>query len=180
MRLSVWPLCTGASLIVIPFSRSRSMESRICSCILRFSTVPVISSMRSESVDLPWSMWAMIQKLRMCFWSIATLFYHTTTEDNAVFGIQDNRLSRRHSALVLVKSDMHMLSFDADICALEILAVTNARKTIKRGVRPRSGTDTEFSQIFKQVPERYPSGARAGSDPVEIDKPVELRCRKRA
>src|SRR6266536_4931769 len=25
--------------------------------------------MRSASVDLPWSMWAMIEKLRMCAWS---------------------------------------------------------------------------------------------------------------
>jgi hypothetical protein len=26
--------------------------------------------MRSASVDLPWSMWAMIEKLRMCAWSV--------------------------------------------------------------------------------------------------------------
>ena len=26
--------------------------------------------MRSASVDLPWSMWAMIEKLRMCAWSM--------------------------------------------------------------------------------------------------------------
>ena len=31
----------------------------------RAATVAVISSMRSASVDLPWSMWAMIAKLRM-------------------------------------------------------------------------------------------------------------------
>ncbi len=33
----------------------------------RAVTVPVSSRMRSASVDLPWSMWAMIEKLRM--WS---------------------------------------------------------------------------------------------------------------
>src|SRR5688572_2492871 len=32
-------------------------------------TVFVISRMRSASVDFPWSMWAMIEKLRMCAWS---------------------------------------------------------------------------------------------------------------
>src|SRR4051794_26735739 len=32
---------------------------------LRGSTAPVTSRMRSASVDLPWSMWAMIEKLRI-------------------------------------------------------------------------------------------------------------------
>ena len=32
---------------------------------MRGSTAPVSSRMRSASVDLPWSMWAMIEKLRM-------------------------------------------------------------------------------------------------------------------
>ena len=31
----------------------------------RASTAPVSSRIRSDSVDLPWSMWAMIEKLRM-------------------------------------------------------------------------------------------------------------------
>merc|ERR1712091_359049 len=34
-------------------------------CMSRAATVAVASSMRSASVDLPWSMWAMIAKLRM-------------------------------------------------------------------------------------------------------------------
>jgi hypothetical protein len=41
------------------------MSSRNCSAISRFETVPVASSRRSASVDFPWSMWAMIEKLRM-------------------------------------------------------------------------------------------------------------------
>ena len=31
----------------------------------RSLTTPVMPSMRSASVDLPWSMWAMMQKLRI-------------------------------------------------------------------------------------------------------------------
>ena len=31
----------------------------------RRATVPVTSSRRSASIDFPWSMWAMIEKLRM-------------------------------------------------------------------------------------------------------------------
>src|ERR1700692_4819971 len=53
------------ALIVMPRSRSRSMESSTCSCISRDESAPVISSKRSARVDLPWSMCAMIQKLRM-------------------------------------------------------------------------------------------------------------------
>src|SRR3954466_13610788 len=45
------------------------MESSTWARIDRGSTVCVISRMRSASVDLPWSMWAMIEKLRMCAWS---------------------------------------------------------------------------------------------------------------
>src|ERR1700681_1714197 len=52
--------------MVIPRSRSRSIASSSCSSISRFSTVLVNSSSRSERVVLPWSMCAMMQKLRTC------------------------------------------------------------------------------------------------------------------
>src|SRR6266508_2221314 len=55
---------TACSLIVMPRSRSRSMVSRTWSCISRWLMAPVRSSRRSASVDLPWSMWAMMQKFR--------------------------------------------------------------------------------------------------------------------
>src|SRR5215471_10317040 len=64
----VWPFqCTRTfcALMVMPRSRSRSIESRYCSRMSRASTAPVSSRMRSDSVDLPWSTWAMIEKLRM-------------------------------------------------------------------------------------------------------------------
>ena len=40
------------------------MLSRNWACASRSVTVPVLSSRRSASVDLPWSMWAMMEKLR--------------------------------------------------------------------------------------------------------------------
>src|SRR5215218_5205087 len=49
----------------MPRSRSSSMESSSCGRWSRGSTAPVSSRMRSASVDFPWSMWAMIEKLRM-------------------------------------------------------------------------------------------------------------------
>src|SRR3954469_6419386 len=51
--------------MVMPRSRSMSIRSRYCARALRSSTTPVSWSIRSASVDLPWSMWAMMQKLRI-------------------------------------------------------------------------------------------------------------------
>src|SRR6186997_506537 len=56
----------------MPFSRSRSIESRTWLVIWRGSMACVSSSNRSASVDLPWSMWAMIEKLRSRAWGMVT------------------------------------------------------------------------------------------------------------
>src|SRR4051794_26512203 len=56
---------TFCALMVMPRSRSMSMRSRYCARACRASTTPVSCSMRSASVDLPWSMCAMMQKLRI-------------------------------------------------------------------------------------------------------------------
>src|SRR5690242_5605585 len=53
--------------MVMPRSRSMSMESSTCSlpAISRSVSPPVIWIRRSASVDLPWSIWATMEKLRM-------------------------------------------------------------------------------------------------------------------
>ena len=56
---------TAWLLIVMPRSRSMSIRSRYCARAARSSTTPVSWSIRSARVDLPWSMCAMMQKLRM-------------------------------------------------------------------------------------------------------------------
>ena len=56
---------TVAALMVIPRSRSRSMLSMNCALRSRSVSASVASSSRSASVDLPWSMWAMMEKLRI-------------------------------------------------------------------------------------------------------------------
>src|SRR6476469_6308868 len=56
---------TAWLLIVMPRSRSMSIRSRYCARAARSSTTPVSCSIRSARVDLPWSMWAMMQKFRM-------------------------------------------------------------------------------------------------------------------
>src|SRR4030066_1392237 len=53
-------------MIVIPFSRSRSMESITRSGTAWFSRkMPLCQSIASTSVVLPWSTWAMIATFRM-------------------------------------------------------------------------------------------------------------------
>ena len=59
LRRTVW------ALMVIPRSRSMSMLSSTCADISRAVSPPVAWISRSASVDLPWSMWAIIEKLRM-------------------------------------------------------------------------------------------------------------------
>src|ERR1700678_1365441 len=61
---------TAWALMVMPRSRSRSIASSTWACISRAVREPVNSSKRSERVDLPWSMWAMMAKFRMCLLSI--------------------------------------------------------------------------------------------------------------
>src|ERR1043166_3696729 len=56
--------------MVMPRSRSISMESSTCSFISRKERPPVAWIRRSASVDFPWSIWAMIEKFRMCARSV--------------------------------------------------------------------------------------------------------------
>ena len=56
---------TVLALMVMPRSRSISMLSSIWAFMSRSATVPVDWISRSARVDLPWSIWATIEKLRM-------------------------------------------------------------------------------------------------------------------
>src|SRR5919199_845659 len=56
--------------MVMPRSRSMSIESRNCSRMSRGSTAPHSSRIRSDSVVFPWSMWLMMAKFRVRFWGI--------------------------------------------------------------------------------------------------------------
>src|SRR5689334_16326131 len=58
--------------MVMPRSRSMSIESRYCAFMLRGSAAPQISSTRSASVDLPLSTWATMATARMRSSSLVT------------------------------------------------------------------------------------------------------------
>ena len=47
----------------------------------RPSTTPVSCSIRSASVDLPWSMWAMMQKFRICAGGVNVLSANVVTKE---------------------------------------------------------------------------------------------------
>src|SRR5579862_9805336 len=66
------------ALMVMPRSFSRSIESRTWEVISRMLSAPVSSSRRSARVDLPWSMCAMMQKLRM-YWGSMVRFLASGT-----------------------------------------------------------------------------------------------------
>src|SRR5436189_5977362 len=51
--------------MVMPRAFSRSMASSICADMSRSATVPVRFKRRSDSVVFPWSIWAMMLKLRI-------------------------------------------------------------------------------------------------------------------
>ena len=76
---------TFCALIVMPRSRSMSMRSRYWARIVRSSTTPVSCSMRSASVDLPWSMWAMMQKLRISAGVVNVLSANELTDQGFLF-----------------------------------------------------------------------------------------------
>src|SRR3989338_3857308 len=83
---------TGAILMVMPRSRSSSIWSRYCGFMRRASTVFVASSSRSARVDFPWSMWAIITKLRI--FCIAGQAYRTQLRSSNLL-----ERKRRHHAL---------------------------------------------------------------------------------
>src|SRR5271166_6430239 len=63
--LALYSRRTVLALMVMPRSRSMSIESSTCSTMSRSATVPVCWISRSASVDLPWSIWATMAKLRI-------------------------------------------------------------------------------------------------------------------
>src|SRR5258708_15767642 len=80
----------GWDLVVIASWSARFMVWRTCACISRMVSDPVSSSRRSASVDLPWSICAMIAKLRRKAASIGCglIFDFSRREQFSVLGSQ--------------------------------------------------------------------------------------------
>ena len=67
---------TAWDLMVMPLSRSRSILSSTCACISRSVNRPVFSIILSASVDLPWSICAIMQKFRILLLFIYVILSH--------------------------------------------------------------------------------------------------------
>src|SRR3954468_63831 len=144
--------------MVMPRSRSRSIESSSCGRCLRASTAPVTSRMRSASVDLPWSMWAMIEKFRM--WSIG---------GSAVWRLG---AAARRGALALLEAELGQCPAAVDIALEEEeLAVVDADD----GGGP--GLEDDLAGLLVDAPDLVEEHARAlaGVDDLldlDLDPPV--------
>ena len=66
--------------------------------ISRSCITPVFSSRRSASVDLPWSMWAIMQKLRILPWSNADTFVPPSRKWACAFSFHDNASAAKMQA----------------------------------------------------------------------------------
>src|SRR4029077_3206326 len=64
----------------MPRSRSISIVSSTCSRISRASSPPQVWINRSARVDLPWSIWAMIAKLRIWLSGVVMMFQQVPSE----------------------------------------------------------------------------------------------------
>ena len=61
--------------------------------------------MRSASVDLPWSIWAMIEKFRMCDWSTRATLSHAAPGAQQAPARRDLRRDQRLAALEQLGQD---------------------------------------------------------------------------
>ena len=98
--------------MVMPRSRSMSMLSRSCSCMSLLATVPVSWRRRSASVDLPWSMWAMMLKLRIRLDStflyslLATAVFRRSSRDMSLVLLSGSTCIRSPSAALRPHADL--------------------------------------------------------------------------
>src|SRR5262249_10496002 len=122
--------------MVMPRSRSRSIESSTCSAISRSASPPHIWMKRSASVDLPWSMSAMIEKFRMWLCGINKEGAAAPSSWAAILSELADRFRRE-----AVAADLHaVLQEDRDVFAVQL-------------VEPGIGIDVHFSKRDAKGPQ---------------------------
>src|SRR5262245_34667490 len=134
--LSTWPSHgrrTACDLIVMPRSRSMSIRSRYWARMERSSTTPVICSIRSASVDLPWSMCAMMQKLRINAGSVWPGRFRTKVRFDWVrhVGWRASHLPWWHVRVPAMTTRRRVLVWAAAALALILLLATAAVVTLR-------------------------------------------------
>ncbi|OQB89143.1 MAG: hypothetical protein BWX83_01215 [Candidatus Cloacimonetes bacterium ADurb.Bin117] len=171
--------------MVMPFSRSRSILSSNCAT----STLPttlVLSRKRSARVDFPWSMCAMMQKLRIysCFMFILSCFTTTLFSGNcakaaysypelAVFTFVNNLMPSPHPSVFsdgVLSNGFHR----PQSCRLVDLTPGMAAVTSLQGLDvPVSSAKAKVQKLAQAFPD-WPFPAEKDEDRVQ---PLGIFCR---
>src|SRR2546421_8534169 len=147
-------------MMVMPFSRSRSIESMIRSATASFwRNRPDCQSMASTSVVLPWSTWAMIATLRMLSRCCITPLYHVDVRCPRCGG-QSVRRSSRVGAFERLISIIYVYPFRCPRC-------THRFRTLNWGHRyPHPKGERRDSE---RVMVRLPARLTAGTETAEAE-----------
>src|SRR5205809_2562245 len=143
-------------MIVMPFSRSRSMESIIRSGTASFSRKrPDCQSIASTSVVLPWSTWAMIATFRMLSRCCITPLYHVGVQCPRC-GSQSVRRSSRVGAFERLISVLYVYPFRCQRCTFRF-------RRLNWGHRyPNSkGDRRDYERVVVRLPARLTAGAES-------------------
>src|SRR2546428_10594722 len=143
-------------MMVMPFSRSRSIESMIRSATASFwRNRPDCQSMASTSVVLPWSTWAMIATLRMLSRCCIPPSYHVVVQCPRCGG-QGVRRSSRVGALERLISAFYVYPFRCQRCTHRFRALNWGH----RYPHPR-GERRDYERIAIRLPARLTAGTES-------------------
>src|SRR5499425_1432204 len=139
-------------MIVMPFSRSRSMESMMRSGTASLARKrPDCQSMASTSVVLPWSTWAMIATFRMLSRCCISPLYHVVVRCPRC-GSPSVRRSSRVGAYERIISAFYLYPFRCQRCAHRFRALRWARYPHPAGER------RDFDRMVVRLPARLTVG----------------------
>src|SRR5689334_6750009 len=140
-------------MIVMPFSRSRSMESMIRSGTASFSRKrPDCQSMASTSVVLPWSTWAMIATLRIVSRCCISSLYHVGVRCPRC-GSLSVRRSSRVGAYERLISVLYVYPFRCQRCAQRFRQLNWGRRYLHPSSERR-----DYERVMVRVAARLTAG----------------------
>src|SRR2546428_7648025 len=157
-------------MMVMPFSRSRSIESMIRSATASFCrNRPDCQSMASTRVVLPLSTWAMIATLRMLSRCCITPLYHVDVRCPRCGG-QSVRRSSRVGAFERLISSLYVYPFRCQRCSHRFRALNWGH----RYPHPK-GERRDYERVAVRLPARLTAGTQ-GADGAANDLAVRGRA----
>src|SRR5438067_39392 len=164
----------------MPGSRSISIVSSTCSRISRASSPPQVWISRSARVDLPWSIWAMIAKLRIWLSGVVMMFQRVPPEHKDALS-PDQRdwvpsqcrcgygecTRRRKQAIVKAGQLDAFPAFPKEVRGREM-------KRIQRGHRDREWLYGTSQYRFRQFDQLHPAKHHASLLAMRSGEPVSM------